>query len=97
MAFRNRRRKCRGEGWGGISSRSSHSLNSGYDAALVESVTPVVEAKPEPESVEAKPEPESVEAKPEPEPESTTPVIGVSSVDDIIDVVKYVKKKVGYV
>jgi hypothetical protein len=29
-----------------------------------------------------------VEAKPEPEPESTTPVIGVSSVDDIIDVDK---------
>lgn len=81
---------------GGISSRSSHSLNSGYEA-LAESVTPVAEsalaeAKPEPESVEAKPEPESakpepesVEAKPEPEPEpeSTTPVIGVSSVDDI--------------
>lgn len=45
---------------GGISSRSSHSLNSGYEAAGAV---------------------ESVEAKPE--PESTTPVIGVSSVDDI--------------
>ena len=69
---------------GGISSRSSHSLNSGNDAALVESVEP----EPEPESVEAKPE--SVEAKPEPEPESAPAegVIGVSSVDDIIDVDK---------
>ena len=73
---------------GGISSRSSHSLNSGNaatpvaESALAESV----EAKPEPESalVEPEPEPESVEAK----PESTTPVIGVSSVDDIIDVDK---------
>ena len=70
---------------GGISSRSSHSLNSGYEAALA---AESVEAKPEPESVEAKPEPEpeSVEAKPEPEPESTPPaegVIGLSSVDDI--------------
>ena len=81
---------------GGISSRSSHSLNSGYEAALA---AESVEAKPEPESVEAKPEPEpeSVEAKPEPEPESveakpepeSTPqveeegVIELSSVDDI--------------
>ena len=70
---------------GGISSRSSHSLNSGYVAAgAVESV----EAKPEPESVEAKPEPESVEAKPEPESAPAEGVIGVSSVDDIIDVDK---------
>lgn len=62
---------------GGISSRSSHSLNSGY-VALAESV------------VEAKPEPESVEPEPEPEPESAPAegVIGVSSVDDIIDVDK---------
>lgn len=73
---------------GGISSRSSHSLNSGYEAALAAESAEPVEAEPEPESVEAKPEPESVEAKPEPEPEpeSTPPVegvIGLSSVDDI--------------
>ncbi len=60
---------------GGISSRSSHSLNSGYEAALAaESAAESVEAKPEPES--AKPEPEST--KPEEEG-----VIGLSSVDDI--------------
>ena len=54
---------------GGISSRSSHSLNSGNEAAGAV---------------------ESVEAKPEPEPESAPAegVIGVSSVDDIIDVDK---------
>lgn len=40
--------------------------------------------------MEAKPEPESVEPEPEPEPESAPAegVIGVSSVDDIIDVDK---------
>lgn len=78
---------------GGISSRSSHSLNSGYEAALAPES---VEAKPEPESVEAKPEPEpepvEAEPEPEPEPESTPPaegVIGLSSVDDIdVDVDK---------
>ena len=61
---------------GGISSRSSHSLNSGYEAAPA-AESALAEAKPEPESVT--PEPESAK----PEPESATPVIGVSSVDDI--------------